>query len=239
MSAQVLVNVQLLLGGFDLSGFSGEFESAAETAMKSANNFAGQGYEIVLPGVTTAAATIKGHSDFATSAVNQTFASAQRGTQYGLSILPVGTNSAAGDPALFMRGLLGDMKPYSGNTGDVADFEMTITGDSAEVDGVVALPLASRGAATGTAIQLGAVTATRRLWAAVHVTAGTFTNLVVTIESDTTGFPSPTTVITFATVSASGWQFLSVAGPITDDFFRAKTTISTGTATVAVVMGVQ
>jgi hypothetical protein len=83
-----------------------------------------------------------------------------------------------------------------------------------------------------------AVGTTARLWAALHVTAGTFTNLVVTIESDTVGFPSPTTVLTFSTVSAVGWQFISVAGPITDDYFRAKVAISTGTATCAVVMGI-
>jgi hypothetical protein len=238
MSAQVLTNVQLLLGSFDLSAFSGEYEEFAETQMKEANNFAGQGYTIMLPGLTTASASIKGHADYAASAVSTTFGLAAKGTQYALSVLPLGTASAAGDPAQFMRGVLGGMKMVTGAVGEVADFEMTLSGDSAGVDGVVALPLASRGAVTGTAVQMRAVGTTARLWAALHVTAGTFTNLVVTIESDTVGFPSATTVITFSTVSATGWQFASVAGPITDDYFRAKVAISTGTATCAVVMGI-
>jgi hypothetical protein len=238
MAAQVLTNVQLLLGSFDLSGFSGEYEETAETQMKVANNFAGQGYEIVLPGLTTAMANIKGHSDYAASGVSATFNTAIRGTQYALSVLPLGTASVAGDPAQFMRGLLGEHKMLTGAVGDVADFEMTLTGDSAGVDGYVGFPLASRGNATGTEITVKAVGATQRLWAALHITAGTFTNLIVTIESDTAGFPSATTVLTFSTVSAVGWQFISVAGPITDTQFRAKTAVSSGTATCAVVFGI-
>ena len=238
MPATVLTNVQLLLGSFDLSAFSGEEDIYAEAQMKDANHFAGQGYNIVLPGLTTAYASVKGHADYATGAVSATFATAQRGTQYAYSVLPVGTNTVAGDPAMFMRGLLGRMVMATGNVGEVTDFEMTITGDSAPVDGVVAFPLAARGNATGTAIQMAAVGATRRLWAAVHVTAGTFTNLIVTIESDTVGFGTPTTQITFATVSAPGWQFLSVPGVIADDYFRAKTAVSSGTATCCVVMGI-
>jgi hypothetical protein len=238
MAAQVLTNVQLLLGSFDLSGFSGEYEEFAETQMKVANNFAGQGYEIVLPGLTSAEANIKGHSDYAASAVSATFNTAIRGTQYALSILPLGTASAAGDPAQFLRGLLGKMTMVTGAVGEVADFEMQITGDSAGVDGYVAAPLATRGALTGTQVTMGAVTATQRIWAAIHITGGTFTNLAPIIQSDTAGFGSPTTVLTFSTVSAAGWQFISAAGPITDTIYRVVTTIGSGTASYCVVMGI-
>lgn len=239
MAAFALTNVQLLLGSMELGPFSGGFDTSVEAAMQEANNFAALGYSVKVPGLTSASATINGHADYATGAVSQTFNGTQKGAQFAFSVLPLGSASAAGDPAIFMRGILGKMAMLTGKVGDVADFQMDLTGDTAEVDGWVAMPLATRGALTGTAVQMGAVTATRRLWAAVHVTAGTFTNLVVTIESDTVGFPSPTTVITAATVSATGWQFLSVAGPITDDYFRAKTTIGSGTATCCVVMGVQ
>lgn len=239
MAAQVLTNVQLLLGSMEMGPFSGEFDISVEAAMKDAPNFAGLGYAIVLPGLTTAMASIKGHADYASGAVSSTFNSASKGSQYAFSVLPVGSASAAGDPAFLMEGRLNAMKMLTGAIGDVADFEMSITGDSAGVDGAVALPLATRGAVTGTAIQLGAVVAGDRLWAALHVTGGTFTNLAVTIGSDNAvGFPSSTTVLTFSTVSAAGWQFISVAGPITDDWFRAVATIGSGTATCAVTFGV-
>lgn len=239
MPATVLTNVQLLLGSMELGPFSGEFDISVEAAMKEANNFAGLGYAIVLPGLTTAMGSIKGHADYATGAVSSTFNSASKGSQYAFSVVPTGSASAAGDPAFLMRCILGSMKMLTGPVGEVADFEMTLTGDNAGVDGAVAFPLATRGAVTGTAVQLGAVTATDRLWAALHVTGGTFTNLSITIGSDNAvGFPSSTTVLTFSTVSAASWQFISVAGPITDDWFRAVATIGSGTATCAVTFGV-
>lgn len=239
MAAFALTNVQLLLGSMELGPFSGGFDTSVEAAMQEANNFAALGYEVKVPGLTTASATINGHADYATGAVSQTFNGTQKGAQFAFSVLPLGSASAAGDPAIFMRGILGKMAMLTGKVGDVADFQMDLTGDTAEVDGQVAAPLLLRGALTGTAVQLGAVPAGKRLWAAIHVTGGTFTNLAPIIQSDTVGFPSPTTVITFSTVSAAGWQFASVAGAITDDYFRVVTTIGSGTASYAVVFGIQ
>lgn len=239
MPAFVLTNVQLLLGSTELGPFSGGFESMAETQMQEANHFAALGYTVVLPGITTATGMISGHSDYAVGAVSDVFDSTAIGDQFAFSALPFGSATVAGDPAIFMRGILNKIAALTGSVGSVADFSMDIAGDSAHVDGQVAMPLASRGALTGTSVQMGAVTATRRLWAALHVTGGTFTNLAVTIGSDNAvGFPSSTTQITFATVSVPGWQFLSVAGPITDDYFRAVSTIGSGTATYAVVFGI-
>lgn len=239
MSATALTDVQLLMGMMELGEFTGEFDLYAEAAMKECTNFACRGYTKVVPGATSAYASLKGYADYATGAVSSTFLSTTAGAQYGFSVLPTGSAAVAGDPAFLMRGRLGAMKMATGSIGDPTAFEMTLTGDNAGVDGAVAVPLATRGAVTGTPVQLGAVSAERRLWAAVHVTAGTFTNLVVTIESDAlVGFGSPTTVITAATVSAAGWQFLSVAGAVADDWFRAKATIGSGTANYAVVFGI-
>lgn len=239
MAAFVLTNVQLLLGSMELGPFSGEFSTSVEAQMKEANNFAGLGYTIKLPGLTTAMASIKGHADYATGAVNQTFNGTQRGAQFAFSVLPLGSSSVAGDPAVFMRGLLSKLTMFTGATGDVADFNMELTGDTAEIDGWIGAPLASRGALTGTAVQVGATVTGRRMWAALHITAGTFTNLAVLVQSDTVGFPSPVTALTFATVSAPGWQFISAPGPLTDDYFRVSATIGSGSATYAVVFGTQ
>lgn len=241
MSAQVLTDVQLLVGAMDLSAFSGEFAQSVEADMKPANNFAGRGYQIVLPGKTSAVGMIRGHADYASGAVSSSFASSSAGTQQAFSVLPVGTASVAGDPAEFMRGRLNSMKMATGAVGEVADFELNISGDSASVDGFVAAPLASRTTAglTGTAVQLGAVGATDRLWAAIHVTAAAGTNLVVKVQSDNaSNFPSAADQITFSTVSATGWQFLSVAGPLTDDWYRVTATIASSTFTFAAVFGV-
>lgn len=239
MAAFALTNVQLLLGSMEMGPFSGGFQTSVEAAMKEANNFAALGYTIVLPGLTSAMATISGHADYATGAVNQTFNGTQKGAQMAFSVLPFGSASVAGDPAIFMRGLLSKMSMLTGKVGDVADFQLELTGDSAEVDGWVGAPLATRGALVGTAVQVGATVTGDRMWAALHITGGVFTNLAVTIQSDTVGFPSPATALTFSTVSAAGWQFISAPGPLTDDYFRVNATIGSGTATYAVVFGTQ
>lgn len=239
MAAFALTNVQLLLGSMELGPFTGGFETSVEAQMQEANNFAALGYSVKLPGLNSASATISGHADYATGAVNQTFNGTQKGAQFALSVLPFGSASVAGDPAIFMRGVLGKMAMLTGAVGNVADFQMDLTGDSAEIDGWVGAPLALRGALVGTQVQVGATVTGDRMWAALHVTGGTFTNLAVTIQSDTVGFPSPVTALTFATTSVAGWQFISAPGPLTDDYFRVNSTIGSGTATYAVVFGTQ
>lgn len=243
MAAYVLSNVQLLLGSStaagDISGYTGEFDIGIEAAMQPSDNYGAYGYQCRIPGLTKASGNIKGNADFASGAIYSFIKGANAGVQSGLAIIPNGTAGVAGDACSFMRGRLSKASIANGAIGNTAKFDAQIDGDSAEIDGVIAATLASRGALTGTSVQLGAVSASQRLWAALYVTGAVGTNLAVTIESDNaTGFPSAATAITFSTVSAAGWQFTSVAGPITDDWFRMKSTVGSSTFTYAVVMGI-
>ena len=81
----------------------------------------------------------------------------------------------------------------------------------------------------GTAVQVGAVASGRQMYAALHVlsVSGTATpTLTVKVQSDTVGFGSATDQITFTAATAVGGQISRVAGPITDDYWRASWTIS-------------
>lgn len=243
MAAGVLTDVTLLVNGMDLSPFSGDFTFDETVVMKTANNFAGRGYPIVLPGLFSASSTIGGHADYATGAVSATFNSASRGSAAGVSILPVGSASVEGSQCSFVSARLQSMKMLTGDVGDVADFAMAFTSDAAEVEGFVSAPLASRGTGglttTGQLIT-GGVPAGKKMYAALHVTAAAGTNLAVKIQSDdNAGFTTPTDQITFSTVSATGWQFLSVAGPlVAETYWRTVVTIATSTFTFATVLGV-
>lgn len=105
------------------------------------------------------------------------------------------------------------------------------------VRGTVVHNAAVAGDGSGSAYNLGAVSSTQYLYACLHVLAISGT-LDVVVESDTSGFPSPTTRITFAQASAVGAQLATrVAGAITDTFWRVSYTRS-GTATFAVVVGI-
>lgn len=244
MGAYVMTGAQLLLGSTDISAFTGEFTTEVSAVMVERNNMAALGYGVVIPAAVSGMMGFRGYADYASGAVSSVFGSAAKGQQTAATIIPIPNPAvaiAAGDAAMFTRGVLTRNQMAAGGIGAATTYSIDLTSDSAEIDGVVAATLASRTTAglTGTSLQLGAVPTGKRLWAALHVTAVTGTNLVVTIESDNaTGFPSPATQITFSTMSATGWQFAYVDGPITDDWFRAKATIATGTFTFAVAMGV-
>jgi hypothetical protein len=165
------------------------------------------------------------------------------GTQYAWGASLPG--SAAADPAVFGRGLLTSYTPIEGAIGDKASFAMTFRQDLVTVlNGQLASTLAARtSTANGTILTMTGPTASQRLYAGLHITAasGSTPTLDVTIESAAlVGFGSPTTRITFTQAAAAGWQFSSVAGAVTDGFWRAVFTIggSSPSFTVAVFLGV-
>lgn len=245
MASQTLTNAQVFLGGYDLSSFTGQIDTGASTVMNEAPNMAAGGYRIVVPGITSAQQTITGNDDYdSATAIGRLLTVANRGAQFPVGVVPAGTAAVAGSAAVFGRGLLSRLAKLQGATGAVAGFTFTVDSDQPEVYGVVGAPLASRGAHTGTSLQLGAVGTgptgvAQRLWAALYVTAASGTNLAVTIQSDNaTGFPSAATAATFSTVSAVSSQFVSAVGPLTDDWFRVSATVGSGTFTYAVLMGV-
>jgi len=102
--------------------------------------------------------------------------------------------------------------------------------------------------ASGTAYELGVVSALQNLYGILHVTTATGQGdqtLIVKIQSDTAeNFPSPTDRITFTTVTTAvtaQWA-TPVAGEITDTWWRTVYTM-TGTGaesfTIHVIMAIQ
>lgn len=245
--SEVLLNAQILLcslsttTAIDLAPFTGTFDWDINVNMVDNPRYDALGYKTIVPGICSGKIGTKGAADYATSGVSVTVPTTKGAAREAFTeaIIIGGVNAVAGSAANFTRGFLEHWKSPMGNVGDLAAYELALGVDNAPVDGYLALPLATRGGVTGTAIQVGAVASGKRLWAALYILGGTFTNFAVTIESDNAvGFPSAATVLTFSTVSAAGGQFSSVAGPITDDWFRAKATIGSGTANYAVVYGV-
>ena len=244
MAAQIIFNTQVFVNQFDLSTLTAQLDETIHTDTPDMNNVAGGGYVHLLPGLCSAQWSISGLYDTATNGSYAAFTGAQRGRQDVVGYNLLGTSAVEGSPVYFMRGQLKSFEAPQGGVGETARFSGSWEADTGMVAGVVGAPLASRSATfTGSGVQLGAVStsvngATERLWAALFVTAASGTNLAVTIQSDTVGFPSPASAATFTTVSAVGAQFLTVAGPITDDYFRVNATIGTGSFSYCVMMGV-
>ncbi len=69
-SPQVLTDVQLLMGAYNLSPFSGAFDHSAEATFLPARNFEGRGYEIIIPAGIKATSSITGNADLQSGGVS-------------------------------------------------------------------------------------------------------------------------------------------------------------------------
>ena len=149
---------------------------------------------------------------------------------------------ADGDIAYFLKSILGQYS-LNGSIGELLKYTVTAQGNTSLVRGVIMMNANITSTTNGTGQQLGAVSSTQKLWAALHVPHLTLGDtLTVTIQSDDNqSFTSPTTVITFTALSDSpGSEIKNVAGPITDTYYRAVATL-TGSlvgATVVVALGI-
>lgn len=164
--------------------------------------------------------------------------------QGGTNLITIpGVNGAEGEIAYFGNFNQAEYSPGE-SIGEVLKFSFNASAAGDLVRGTIELKqsaLSSSGNSTGR--QLGALSATQRLWAALHVTAvsGTTPTFDAIVQSDDNGsFTSPTTRITFTQATAITSELLSVAGAVTDDYWRINYTIA-GTApsfTVALVLGI-
>lgn len=92
----------------------------------------------------------------------------------------------------------------------------------------------------GTAKQMGAVSATQYVYAALHLFS-VGTTITVLLESDDNAlFSSATTRATFGPLTAVGGTWATrVAGAITDDYWRLRVSAVTGTFSVAGSFGIK
>ena len=134
--------------------------------------------------------------------------------------------------------------PLSGSVGDMAGMNISGGTQSNLVKGVLEFNGTDTTSGTSTGIQLGALTAAQTIYANLHCTAASAGDtLDVIVQSDDNGsFSSPTTRITFTQVASAviTSEHLSLAGAITDDYWRISYTIggSDPSFTFAVSFGI-
>ena len=139
-------------------------------------------------------------------------------------------DAGVGNTAYFMKSRLFSYSMF-GTIGEIAPFSISKSQSSDKVvQGKVEIDsdLSSSGNSSG--IQLGAVGASEKIYVAIHCYAvsGTSTPTVTfKLQSDdNASFTSPTDQITFTDITAIGADFQSLAGSITDDYWRLNYTIS-------------
>ena len=144
-------------------------------------------------------------------------------------IITVSHSQTIGNIAYFLKALLGEYEPFGGSVGDLAGFRLNAGCSDGDLIRATLMEFDTETAsANGTGRQLGAVSASQSVYAALHIltVSGTSPTLDLKIQSDdNASFTSATDRITFSQATAVGAQFGSLAGAITDDYWRAVWTI--------------
>lgn len=232
MPEHVLTNVRTFAGAVDLTGVSNKAEITAEVEAVEVTNYGGAGWDEFLGGLASTEIMCAGF--FEAGAISPTTWEdpelwAQLGAVGPWTLAPAGAADSA--LAYLTNALESKFQAVKGKVGEAAGFEASAKGTTRLARGVIAHPpgTARTTTGTGTANQIGALTASQGLYVNLHVysVSGTTPSLTVRIESDNAvGFPSAVTVGTFTAATAVGGQHMRIAGPITDDWFRAAWTIS-------------
>jgi hypothetical protein len=242
MGSYALVNASIYLGGVDLSTDHNQVMVDAEAEELDATTFQSGGWRTSKKGLRKATITGGGFINSPSGSDPNLWNNLLSGTDL---ISTVAQDYAVASVAYFGRMIQSKLSLF-GEVGQLAPFNWNATSRGLEglVRGQVLWPATATvtSSSSGSGYQLGAVSASQKLYAAVHVFTATGTTLDVTIESDNAAsFASPTTQITFTQIATTATaQFSSAAGAITDDWFRPKFVVTgAGPYALAIVAGVQ
>ncbi|MFF1417473.1 hypothetical protein [Streptomyces sp. NPDC058280] len=229
MGKFVLFDTRLFAPGADLSGASNKIELSSEIEDKETTNYRSNGWKEVIGGLGSAEISAEGQWEAGDPSMVDDASWSQLGGTGPYTVCP--TDSVVGALAYFTSGMRADYK-VGESVGEVAPWSGTVKSSWPLVRGQIAHPpgLARTSTGTGTALNLGAIPAGKRLYAALHVlsAAGTTPSITARIESDdAAGFATPSTVGTFSAATAPGGQILRGDGlAVTDAYYRVAWTIS-------------
>lgn len=229
MASLPLIDAAVMVHGYDLTGVTNALALDFGAEMKDATVF-GNTNRVNKAGLKTVAAAVRGFYDAAGSAGEPDSALFSRiGTQgLPVSMMP---DRTAGERAFLFKST-GAVYEIGGEIGELLPYSLDLQGAGALVRGTLMLDGSSVGSSgNGSAVQVGAVASGQAMYAALHVLAasGSSPTLDVVVESDdASGMSSATTRITFAQATGVTAEWASVAGAITDDWWRISYTIGGG-----------
>ena len=231
MAIQYWQDMSILVGSQEMAGNAKNISLSTEVAALDTTALNTTGNMTFVGGLKSGSVAISEFmQDFAEGGVDDTL-NGLLGTA-GV-VKSICTATADGSPAYLLKSIPLTYTPLTGAVGDLA--MGSISGSSSTgpvVRGLVLHPSTARTtSANGTGRELGAVTATQSIYAALHVTASSGTpSVVIKVQSDDNAdFTTPTDRITFATATGKTSQLLSLAGAVTDTHWRVIWTVSGGT----------
>jgi hypothetical protein len=233
MATQVLTNARVFVDGRDFSGQLNATAVEYGIEVLDSTTYTSGGTRINAGGLKT---TSMSHSGYWAAPVDAAIFGGM-GNKTTVSVLP---NAEASGGVSFIAETMKASYSPGGAVGELYAFEVTMEAAGPLVRSTILETGLKSAGGNSTAREVGAVSAGQRVYAALHVlevTGGG--SLVVKIQSDnTSGFSSPIDQLTFAAATGIGGQYLSAAGAITDTWWRANWTLSAGTATFLVSVGI-
>ncbi|MFF9688987.1 hypothetical protein [Streptomyces sp. NPDC014623] len=230
MGKFVLLDCRLFAPGADLSGASNKVELTSEIEDKDATNYRSAGWKEVLGGLGSAEISAEGQWEAGDPSKVDDASWADLGGVGPYTVCP--TDSVVGALAYLVQGMRAEYK-VGDAVGEIAPWTGTVKSSWPLVRGLIAHPpgIARSAAGSGTALELGAVPAGKRLYAALHVlsVAGTDApTLTVTVESDSAAdFATPAVRASFTAAGAPGGQTVRTDGlAITDTHYRIAWTVT-------------
>lgn len=147
-------------------------------------------------------------------------------------------NGAAGERAFLLPAMEASYRAGA-PVGQMDRADLSARASSRWVPGYVLYNGTVAGTGAGASTVMGAVPSGSKLYGGIHVVSGAG-SLTARIQSDTAGFGSPITQITFSAIAGITYEWVTpVAGPITDPEWRADFTLASGGPfTVVVVAGI-
>lgn len=251
MAKDILRNVRLFAGGCDLTSqnnkveMSGEYEEKETTTWGSYDAASGKIAKEVIAGLWAGKITASGFWDANDLSLVDDTMWAARGARRAWTMAPVGASEGS---LAYLTHTVHTSYQLLGQVGDVAPWQASMSGTGTMGRGQIASAPGTARTATGSAtiLDLGAagIPSGRNVLASLHVlsVSGTSTpTFTASVQSAATvGFASPTTRITFTAATAIDGQWQTLAGPITDRYWRLTWTISGTTPSflVAAAIGI-
>lgn len=227
MSTLIIKDQSVYMGGYDLTGRTNALALEYAADLQDITTL-GLDTHARIAGLKMATAQVSGFMD-----IDDT--DAFQFSNMGVVTEPFSFGASAdtaGSVAYTMLAGEADLK-LGAAVGDICKFDAGAQSSSPLIRGTVLLnskgtPLTSTG--NGAALQLGAVSSTQRIYAAMHILGVGTGSVTAKLQSDATNSfsGSETDRITFSAASAIGSQWSSVAGAITNTWWRIRYTISGG-----------
>lgn len=237
MAVEKFTDARVFFAGYDLTGQTNSVTLNRSVEVLDASVF-GVGTRVNAPGLLDISADVAGFWDTSSEAIIGALFDelGQLTNSLPLILYPKNTENEvayafmATQESLELMGALGELHPFSAMFRNAR--EEAAQNYHVPVQGYVGAPFVLRSAAgNATGVQAGALTSAQEMVFASMVTAeDTLTTMDFILESDdNSGFTTATTRATHTFTAANSADMTSVAGPITDDWWRVRWTL-TGTS---------